>query len=386
MNHKAIVANLAVVGRFHTFELARELHRHKILGRIMSTYPACITARWDIPKQRIRSEVFLEAIRRYAPKLPGNLEKKLYYVAKRHATNSAKHMLHDADVFIGWSGSSLEALVAAREKGITTILERSSCHSTEWRDLLSHEMKLFGKKFDPMIGFWQRELLEYELADYISVPSSFVKESFIKYGTPKEKLLVNSLGVDLTSFHPGEKTDDVFRVVYAGGLTPRKGAHYLLQAFRELDLPNSEFIHMGTIADEMKPFIRKYANEKFQFLGHVPQSQMQKHYTQSSVFVIMSVEDGFAMVICQAMACGLPVICTNNTGGKDLIGGDGHAGFVIPIRNVDALKEKLLILHSNPELLARMGSNARKQVEQGFTWKDYGDRYAINIQQIMGLK
>lgn len=96
----------------------------------------------------------------------------------------------------------------------------------------------------------------------------------------------------------------------------------------------------------------------------------------------MSIEEGMAMVQCQAMACGLPLICSINTGGADLIGDDEKAGFVIPIRDVNALKERILFLYENQEYCRAMGQTAKQRISQGYTWADYGNRYAENIRRM----
>jgi glycosyltransferase involved in cell wall biosynthesis len=95
----------------------------------------------------------------------------------------------------------------------------------------------------------------------------------------------------------------------------------------------------------------------------------------------MSVEEGLAMVQVQAMACGLPLICTSATGGEDLIA-EVREGFVIPIRDVEALKQKLMWCYQNREACRAMGHAARQRVQQGFTWDDYGKRMLAEYQRI----
>jgi glycosyltransferase involved in cell wall biosynthesis len=96
----------------------------------------------------------------------------------------------------------------------------------------------------------------------------------------------------------------------------------------------------------------------------------------------MSVEEGMAMVQLEAMACGLPVICATNTGGEDVVR-NGIEGFVIPIRDIRALKERLVYLYEDPKALAQMSRNAKKRVSSGFTWDDYGKKIIKTYQKIL---
>lgn len=378
-----IKVNVAVIGRFHAFNLAVYLQKKGILNKLITTYPKFITQRWGIRKELIISEVLLEVIRRYGKNIPlFSMNYLNQMISIFHAKKSAKY-LKECDVFIGWSGSSLETLIEAKKANKITILERGSSHCNFWRNILEEEYSKYGKHFDLNYKVWERELLEYELADYISIPSSFVKRTFIENGVSEEKLLVNSYGVDLSEFKQIKKTDNVFRVIYAGGLTLQKGSHYLLQAFSELTLENCELWHLGSIKDEMQPFIDKYKNDKIKFLGHKPQNELYKYYSQGSVFILPSLQDGFGMVIFQAMACGLPVILSENTGGYDAISRDGEEGFVIPIRDVNAIKEKILYLYENQDIAKEMGQKARVRVSNSSTWNDYGERYVQNLKKIV---
>ena len=89
--------------------------------------------------------------------------------------------------------------------------------------------------------------------------------------------------------------------------------------------------------------------------------------------MLASIEDGFGMVLPQAMACGLPIICTENTGAADLIENEKQ-GFVVPIRNVSALKEKIIWLYENTSHRSHMAKEAKTKVCKGFSWDDYGKR------------
>jgi glycosyltransferase involved in cell wall biosynthesis len=296
---------------------------------------------------------------------------------------AAQSIPEDADIFVGWSGNSLRAIRKAKRLGLTTIVERGSAHMLTQTKLLTEEYEKYGLK--PQVApksIVEKELLEYEEADYISIPSSFVRRSFLEHGVEKEKLIQTIYGVDLSNFRQIEKEDNIFRVIFAGGFSLRKGSHYLLQAIYELDLPNFEFWHLGSIPPEIKPFLQKYYSSRIIFLGHKSQNELYKYYSQGSVFVMSSIEEGLAMVQPQAMACGLPLVCTTNTGGEDLIE-HGKEGFVVPIRDVEVLKEKILYLYENQDICREMGQAAKNKVSSGFTWDDYGYKIIEKYKRIL---
>lgn len=374
--------NISVVGRFHAFNLAKELQNKNLLNKLITTYPNAIVSKWNIKKELVNDEIFLEFLRRYKNKVPFVSNSYLdTYVQKSHAINSSKY-LKECDIFIGWSGSSLETLIEAKKLNKVTILERGSSHYNYQMKILSET----NKNFIPNYNSWQRELLEYQLADYISIPSSFVKRTFIENGIPEKKLLVNAYGVDLTEFKQIKKKDNIFRIIFCGSMSIQKGSHLLLQAFHELNLSNCELLHLGSVQNEMKEYLEKYKTSNVILKGHQPQNKLFEFYSQGSVFVIPSLQEGMAMVQLQAMACGLPLICSTNTGGDDLITKDGEEGFVIPIKNVEAIKEKILYLYNNQDITKEMGQKAKKRVESGFTWEDYGNRYIKNLEEIYASK
>jgi hypothetical protein len=175
--------NIAVVGRFHAFNLAKELQDKNLLNKLITTYPKSIVSKWHIKKELIKDEIFLEIFRRYKNRIPFISNTYLEtFIQKNHAKKSARY-LNECDIFIGWSGSSLESLIEAKKQNKITLLERGSSH-------YNYQMKILqetNKNFLPNYNSWQRELLEYELADYISIPSSFVKRTFIENGYHREK-------------------------------------------------------------------------------------------------------------------------------------------------------------------------------------------------------
>jgi glycosyltransferase involved in cell wall biosynthesis len=304
----------------------------------------------------------------------------IFELFDRHAS---RHILEQSDIFVGLSGGALYSLRRARRMGVKTVLERGSTHMLYQQRILAEEYARFGVKktvVHPKVV--ERELREYQEADFISVPSQFVKGTFLQQGVPEEKLIQTPYGVNLTHFYPIPKQDKIFRIIHCGALSLRKGLPYLLQAFCELRLKGAELWLIGSLADEVKPFLSRFGSPAVKLKGQFPEHDLYKYLSQGSVFCLASIEEGLAMVQPMAMACGLPVICTTNTGGADIVR-EGRDGYIVRIRDVEALKEKILYCYENPNACAAMGESARKRVQTGFTWSDYGEKMIAAYRKLL---
>ncbi len=380
--------SISVPGRFHLFNLAQELIKKNYLSQLITSYPKFEVRKYGIPEEKISSVISKEILMRGWEKLPvflKNIWNPQFFIHEIFDKNVSKK-LGECDIFIGGSSVSLHTFKRAKKFNAVLVLERGSSHIEYQRDILKEEYEKFGvdtqKPFTlPHPKIIEKELREYEEADFISIPSIFVKRTFLEKGVPESKLIHVPYGVDLSQFKQISKEDNVFRVIFAGGMCLRKGVHYLLRAFAELHLPNSELILLGGVNDEIRPFFKKYEG-KFKHLGKVPQSELYRYYSQGSVFVMPSLEEGLALVQPQAMACGLPVIATTNTGAEDIVR-DEKDGFIIPIRDVEKLKEKLVYLYENPEVCRAMGQSARERVSSGFTWNDYGEKIISIYERVL---
>ena len=113
-------------------------------------------------------------------------------------------------------------------------------------------------------------------------------------------------------------------------------------------------------------------NSKIIVKKSISQNLLSKYYRQASVFVTCSIEEGLSMVQIQAMACGLPLICTKNSGREDLVD-EGINGFVFQL-GIKKLKEKLKYLYKNKDILISMSKKAEEKARSFYKWEDYGDK------------
>ena len=383
---------VSCAGRFHAYDLAGQLEKRNLLHRLITTYPKSKINEFGVPSKKAVSLLYWELANRgwsaFATRVGLNRVSLQFALSELFDRTAPLFIPKDTDVYIGWSSHSERGLLRAKKYGAITILERGSAHIQVQTDILNREYSEYGTGVNPMFThpeIIEKELREYELADFISVPSSFVKRSFLQMGVPAHKLIQNVYGVNLSQFKPQAfPARNVFRVIFVVQLSLQKGTHYLLRAFSELKLPHSELLLVGGKNADIDYYLKKYTGS-FRYIGSVAQKELHKYYCQAHVFCIPSLQEGFAMVQAQAMACGLPVICTTNTGGEDVID-NGREGFIIPIRSVEAIKEKIEWMYDNREASREMGELACQKVTKRLTWDDYGDRYTKHLHRICDNK
>jgi glycosyltransferase involved in cell wall biosynthesis len=251
-------------------------------------------------------------------------------------------------------------------------------HPSFQRWILEDESRRFGVRAVVTGSSYERKLLEeFELADMILVPSEHAKRTFLAAGIPAAMLAALPYGVDLGVFEPIEKRDSKFRVLYAGTLTLRKGAQYLLEAFRCFGDANAELVLAGPLDPDFKPVLARYEG-RFRYAGVLPKLELASLYSSASVFVLPSLADSFSLGTLEAMACGLPVIVSENTGVAEFVE-DGRQGFVVPVRDARAILEKLTYLRDNLIHTAEMGLSAAARARE-LTWSRYGQT-AVNLHR-----
>ncbi len=289
----------------------------------------------------------------------------------------------DYDLFIGYEASALKSFRKSKALGKTCILDLASLH-------YSFQNKVFGAAgIDPFNGNAalreQIEVMKEEelaIADYIFAPTKFAKRTLIDGGIPEKKIITIPYGCDIKKFK-GKKEyrkTGKFKILFTGLFGKRKGVQYLLQALKELDLKDAELTCIGQLSGGEEIF-KKHAGE-FRYIPFLHHQELAQHYQDADVFILPSILDSFGMVVLEAMACGTPVIVTENTGAKEVVR-EGIDGYTVPVMNVEALKEHLLTLYVNRDLAEAMGRNARSRAEQ-FTWKRYRQRVRealLSIQQ-----
>ena len=135
--------------------------------------------------------------------------------------------------------------------------------------------------------------------------------------------------------------------------------------------------------DDLRPLLATLPTEDVTFTGNIPQPQLAHRMSASHVLVLPSVEEGFGLVMAQAMACGCPVIASSATGAEHLFA-DNEAGFIVAPRDIGTLADRLQQLADNPALRQQISAAALACVHHLGGWDRYGDQWDTLLHSLTG--
>ncbi len=262
--------------------------------------------------------------------------------------------MQEHDVLHGWSQHSLFQMLLSKGYSRATVLQRSSHHILKQREILEAEFRRRGIQDEPVPALAvKKELLEYEVADRIVVPSESCWKSFDDHGLG-DKTRVVGFGVDSHRFTPSESGGNGFTALFLGGNIVRKGLIYAIQAWKALETD-------GTLLVGGRDDVPYPAPGNVEATGYV--DDVRNLYRRADALVLPSLEEGQSLTVWEAMASGLPVVVTDRCGFNEIIR-DGEEGYVVPPGNACKLRDALKKLARNPGLREEMGRNARRTAEK----------------------
>jgi glycosyltransferase involved in cell wall biosynthesis len=167
-----------------------------------------------------------------------------------------------------------------------------------------------------------------------------------------------------------------------GGLSQRKGIADLFEAM-DLVKPHVELTVIGRKSTAACAALDA-ALQKHRWIESLPREQILAEMRAHDVLVFPSLFEGFGLVVTEALSQGLPVITTSHTCGPDVLT-EGEDGFIVPIRNPQAIAEKLALLHRDRECLAAMSVAASKKAKS-LTWERYRQGVVEVVRETLALK
>ena len=258
------------------------------------------------------------------------------------------HLREGDHLFTGF-GYLNRCLEWVKERGGLALLEARNSHPSNFWTVVAEEYARWDCKLPPVYPIHHmRQQRSVVLADYIFSPSTFVTESFVSCGFPKDRILPLNYPVDVSLFKPSPELrprDKPLTIINTGQLSLRKGTPYLLEAFEMVrkEVPNARLLLTRDVAGNFESVIRKKGWDKLptEWAGRLPHDQLAKRLRSADVFVMPSIEEGMVRTVAEAMGCDVPVVVTRNTGISDLVQ-EGVNGSVVPIRDSVSIAKAIL--------------------------------------------
>lgn len=378
--------------RAHHYRYALAMHKADILGSFVSGLSRFSPlAKFDELGSKLHRADFLQTLYIVGLKIgiPTDMSKYFAYLSKIEQDLACKKFIKDCDIFLFYNGSGLYSCRFAQSKGIVTVVEAVNSHVHYQEQILKEEHLALNLPWAPFNEKEKkRRIDEYKEADYILLPSEFVKNSFLELGFPEQKLLKVPYGFSPLSNanadkHSEVKSDD-FTVLYVGSISVRKGLRYLLQAFEKLQHPRKKLIIVGP-KTKLTGIDDLHIPPQVNFMGILKGEALKEAYRSANVFCLPSIEEGLALVLGEALSFGLPIIATTNTGASDIIS-DGKEGYIVPIRDSNSIYEKLQLLVDNKVLYETMKISAREKSLQLNGWEETGRLLVSTLSRIKNKK
>lgn len=393
---------LAHPGTQHAPRLAGQLYRHELLNEFWTGFAVAkqgFASRFaqalggerflgrlgnrlidSIPPKKIRNTPWLEIstvlkLRKSEDKLS-----LLHRRNERFQAKIASKSIDNANAIVAFDTSARVLFERCKDRSKPLILDRSIAHPAQWFETqtrLQEEFPQWVSKPEPRPNFLREtEEIEHDMADLVVVGGEFAKETLVNEGLDAEKIQVNPYGVDFDRFSqmPRSATGNrPMRYLFLGSVTARKGIPLLLDAWKQIGWKKNvaELWIAGPCSDSIRALIPQI--EGVNVLGKINRTKVPNLLSECDVFVLPSYSEGFGLVLLEAVAAGLPVLTTYNTGGREVVQQDVF-GRLFSAGDLDALVEHLRYYRDCPPRREEI-MFAAESLRDYFSWNAYGDRW-----------
>lgn len=332
----------------HLFPLARELAARGALGCYYSGYP-----RWKLGAEgnglpmrmhSLRTNAVYAALK-FLPERLRPANRALFLWQDHGFDRWAGRHLAPCDFIHAMPGQCLHTFKQAKLRGIRTVLNHATGPVRDWVRIMEPEYARAGLRLTDVCpydaAYFEREEHEYALADFHCAASTVVRDQLMALGISAEKIWLVPYGANPAIFHPAPAPPRGFRIAFAGQAGLRKGLRTLLRALELAERADWQMHFYGAVLGEAKRDLDGYRGATpLTFHGAVSQRALADAFRESSVLVLPSLEEGFGLVVPQALNCGVPCIVSDRVGAKDLIQ-PRENGSIFPVENAAELLAEL---------------------------------------------
>lgn len=299
----------------------------------------------------------------------------------------SKKYLDGFDILHVRSGAGQGGVIKrAHEKGMKVLVDHSATHPLYMDEYLQEDFEKNNMKYE--IGmqsfFWRLILKDCTDSDLLLVNSNFVRDTFVKYGFPYSKIRVAYCGVgeNFYNLKISYSIEGPIKILFTGNCGIQKGVEYIFEALKELQKRkcNFEMTVVGTMDESL---VYKYNIQKLNFVSHVPQTELKKYLKDADIYLFPSLGEGCANSGMEALATGLPVIATVQSG---LPIEHEKTGLLIDAKNSKAIVDAVLRLSSNVELREKLGKNAALEMKTKYTWGKYAENVIAIYDELSSIR
>lgn len=327
-----------------------------------------------------------------------NLNRKYYdwlanKVHKVFAKKVIKYALkHNVDAVIMYDSNVYDAFQTLKKRNshIKCVLDTSIAARSYMKRIYMQDIKLYPGSLlqEEQCLLWNHQNLvrydrEFLDADYFLVGSDFVKQSILPLVKNTSNIFIIPYGVNLRQFKNVYRNfeERPLQLLFVGGISRRKGIHHLLNVVSRYSEKEVFLNLVGSYNPNDLLYKEYHAKSNICFRGFVTRDQIAQIYSLSHLFVLPSLAEGMAMVGLEALASGLPILCTYNTGLSSIVK-DGYNGFCIPVSDENALQSKIDWFLSHKKEMCLMSVNAEKSAD-GYTWENYRKKVVQILRMIL---
>lgn len=289
-------------------------------------------------------------------------------------------------VFIGRGVSSELSFQVVKKYGGRCVLHSQWMHPLKHARMLEDAFFNVGNSYRPIPAERiKKQLREIKLCDKVWCISKLVFDSYLENGVPREKLFLSPLGVDISYFKPTEivsrESLGYLVILFVGNINIEKGIHILIEAILVSGISKCKLILNGAVADYFKSTLDRML-ESLNSVGvdvNIGSGDPLENFQKADVFILPSLHESFGLVVLEAMACGLPVIVTDQVGASDHVL-DGENGFIVPAASVEALVGKIRFLNFNRDQCLKFGEKSR-DLSKSLSWSSVTRHFVSEIEK-----
>lgn len=298
-------------------------------------------------------------------------------VAKAMTIAAVSRKFSNAQVVYGYSGSAAYMFKAGKAAGKTLILDQASATIKTANAIMEQASQDWPAwPFERVPGAYQEmEEIEYELADKILSPSSFVRHSLVSSGVDDGKIFHNPYSISAPfdgtpmNLEPGDvRNNRPLNLLFVGRFCLQKGAPYLLEALKRIDSRHMNLTVIGSTSGVEK--LIEGHQSRVSFRGHLPRSEVRRAYSEADFLCLPSVCEGFGMVQLEALQTGVPVIASTHCGD---VAEHGLSGYRVPAMSSDAIAETLENIMAARDSITAMRRAALKRAQE-FSFEAFARR------------